>query len=200
MWKWVHKSAERENADPKRKQRFSEDYIHGPAHAVMITASPATEGNNVLTPAPDELRITRAFNAPRALVYRAWTDPTMLVRWFGCAAFSIISATAEAVEGGSWRVVMRSPEGEDFPAYGHYLELIPVERIVMTHHWEKRTADVNPAHHTTRVVVDLFEENGGTRLEFRQTALATIASRDSHIGGWCDSMDALHTLLTGAAR
>lgn len=166
----------------------------------MITTSPATARNDVHMPAADELRITRVFSAPRALVYQAWTDPAMLVKWFGCAAFSIISATADAVEGGSWRVLMRSPEGEDFPAYGRYLELKPVERIVMTHHWEKRTAEVNPSHHTTRVSMELFEENDGTRLEFRQTGLANEASRDSHIGGWCDSMDALAMALSRRAQ
>ncbi|MBK9177817.1 MAG: SRPBCC domain-containing protein [Flavobacteriales bacterium] len=51
--------------------------------------------------------------------------------------------------------------------------------------------DVNPAHHRTLVTVDLHEEGERTRLEFRQTGLVSVASRDSHIGGWCDSMDAL---------
>ena len=143
------------------------------------------------TPAATELRITRVFGAPRALVYKAWTTAEMLVHWFGCAAFTTISAEADVRVGGGWRVVMRSPEGADFPAYGRYLELVPVERIVMTHQWEKQVVDVNPARHETVVTVELFEVPGGTRLEFRQTGLASEASRDSHIGGWCDSMDAL---------
>lgn len=75
------------------------------------------------------------------------------------------------------------------------MELSPVQRIVRTHHWERMVAGLNPAHHPTRVTVELHEENGGTRLEFRQTELATIASRDPHIGGWCDSLDALFALL-----
>ena len=161
----------------------------------MLTSTSHAAQNVVLTPAADEIRITRWLHAPRELVYRAWTDPTMLVHWFGCAAFSTLSATADVREGGDWRVLMRSPEGEDFPAYGRYVELSPVQRIVLSHQWEKLVAGVNPAHHPTEVTVELFEENGGTRMEFRQTGLATMASRDSHIGGWGDSVDALVALL-----
>jgi uncharacterized protein YndB with AHSA1/START domain len=155
----------------------------------------ATESRNIVTtPAPDEIRIIRWFNAPRQLVFNAWTDPAMLVRWFGCAAFTTMDAQADARAGGAWRVVMRSPEGQDFPAYGEYIEVVSPERIVMTHRWEKQVAGVNPAHHRTLVTVNFFDEGTGTRLEFRQTGLATIASRDSHIGGWSDSMDALYRL------
>ncbi|MEZ4739747.1 MAG: SRPBCC domain-containing protein [Flavobacteriales bacterium] len=148
-------------------------------------------GNQVLTPAADEIRITRFFAAPRALVFQAWTDPLMLVQWFGCAAFTTTAAVADVRVGGQWRVIMRSPEGEDFPAYGTYLEVRAPERLRLTHHWEKLVAGVNPADHTTTVTVDLFEVEGGTHMEFRQTDLASEASRDSHIGGWCDSMDKL---------
>jgi len=119
----------------------------------------------------------------------------MLGKWSGCAAFNTIAATYDVREGGEWRVLMRSPEGEDFPAYGRYVELSPVQRIVLTHLWEKLVAGVNPEHHPTKVTVELHEERGGTRLEFRQTGLATIASRDSHIVGRCDSLDALFVAL-----
>jgi uncharacterized protein YndB with AHSA1/START domain len=162
----------------------------------MIPSTSTESRNIVSTPAPDEIRITRRFNAPRALVFKAWTDPTMLVHWFGCAAFTTIDARADARAGGEWCVLMRSPDGEDFPAYGEYIEVVVPERILMTHQWEKQVVDVNPARHMTRVTVEFFEEGSGTRLEFRQTGLATIASRDSHIGGWSDSMDALYARLS----
>jgi uncharacterized protein YndB with AHSA1/START domain len=165
----------------------------------MLPSTAAESRNIVTTPMPDEIRITRVFRAPRQLVFQAWTDPAMLLHWFGCAAFSTVEVVADVREGGEWRVLMRSPDGVDCPAYGRYLEVIAPERIVMTHQWEKQVVEVNPARHTTRVTVELFEEGGGTRLEFRQTGLATVASRDSHIGGWSDSMDALHTLLMKGA-
>lgn len=155
----------------------------------LITAQ--RQRNNVSTPAADVLCITRVFDAPRELLWKAWTTPAMLVHWFGCAAFSTIDAEAEVREGGQWRVVMRAPDGTEFPAYGTYTVVRPVEHLAFTHQWEKQVVDVNPADHRTQVTVRLHDERGRTRLEFRQTGLATEASRDSHIGGWCDSMDAL---------
>lgn len=151
--------------------------------------------NNVSTPAAGEIRITRIFDAPRELVWQAWTTPAMLVKWFGCAAFSTESAEADVRVGGSYRVVLRNPDGEDIPIYGRYTAVEPVAHLAFTHQWEKPPVPVNPAHHPTLVTVDLHEEGQRTRLEFRQTGLATEASRDSHVGGWCDSMDALGRLL-----
>ncbi len=147
--------------------------------------------NNVSTPAPDEIRITRVFDAPRQLVWDAWTNPAMLVHWFGCAAFSTVGAEADVRVGGAWRVVMRAPDGTDFPAYGTYTAVRPIDHLAFTHQWEKQVVEVNPAHHRTQVTVDLLAEGDLTRMHFRQIGLASKASRDSHIGGWCDSMDAL---------
>lgn len=147
--------------------------------------------NGVLTPAQDEIRITRVFSAPRELVFNAWTKPRILVHWFGCADFSTTYAEADVRVGGKWRVNMVSNTGEEFPAYGRYLEVQPSDRLRFTHQWEKIVAGVNPADHRTEVTVEFFEVEAGTRMEFRQTGHATMASRDSHIGGWCDSFDEL---------
>lgn len=151
--------------------------------------------NAVSTPAPDEIRITRVFSAPCQLLWNAWTTPAMLVHWFGCAAFSTIHAEADVRVGGMWCVIMVAPDGEEFPAYGTYLEVREPDRLSFTHQWEKPVAGVNPADHRTEVTVEFFEVEGGTRVEFRQTGLATVASRDSHIGGWSDSFTKLHTVL-----
>ncbi len=157
----------------------------------MPDANAQRHRNNVVAPATDEIRITRVFDAPRELVWKAWTTPAMLVHWFGCAAFSTNEAHVDLREGGSWRVVLRTPEGEDIPCHGTYTAVRPMDHIAFTHQWEKQPVDVNPAHHRTLVTVDLFDEGPRTRMEFRQTGLVSEASRDSHIGGWCDSMDAL---------
>ncbi|MBK9422207.1 MAG: SRPBCC domain-containing protein [Flavobacteriales bacterium] len=151
--------------------------------------------NAVSTPAPDEIRITRVFNAPLQQVWNAWTNPVTLVHWFGCAAFSTTHAEADVRVGGRWRVTMVAPTGEEFPAYGTYLEVHAPGRLSFTHQWEKLVGGVNPAHHRTEVTVEFFDVEGCTRMEFRQTGLATPASRDSHIGGWSDSFNALHRQL-----
>ncbi|HRD51454.1 MAG TPA: SRPBCC domain-containing protein [Flavobacteriales bacterium] len=155
--------------------------------------------NNVFTPAPHEIRIRRVFDAPRELIRKAWTTPAMLVHWFGCAAFSTISAHVDLREGGQWRVVLRTPNGEDIPSYGTYAAVRPIDHLAFTHQWEMAPVEVNPAHHRTLVAIDLHEEGAKTRLEFRQTGLVSGPSRDSHIGGWCDSMDALATSLDSIA-
>lgn len=157
----------------------------------METPQAQLTRNNVSTPAPDEIRITRVFDAPPELVWKAWTTPAMLVHWFGCAAFSTETAEVDLREGGNWRVVLRTPDGEDIPSYGTYTAVKPFGHLAFTHQWEKQPVDVNPAHHRTLVTVDLHQEGTSTRLEFRQTGLVSEASRDSHVGGWCDSMDAL---------
>lgn len=157
----------------------------------MDTPSAQRTRNNVATPAVDEIRITRVFDAPRDLVWQAWTTPAMLVHWFGCAAFTTVDAAVDLRVGGQWRVVLRTPDGEDIPSYGTYTAVRPIDHLAFTHQWEKAPVEVNPPHHRTLVTVDLFDEGGRTRMEFRQTGLVSEASRDSHIGGWCDSMDAL---------
>ncbi len=163
----------------------------------MDTSTDQRRRNDVRTPAPDVIRITRVFDAPRKLVWQAWTTPGMLVHWFGCAAFTTIDAACDLRVGGRWRVVMRNPAGEDIPAYGVYTAVRPINHLAFTHQWEKQPVEVNPVHHPTVVTVDLFEEGQRTRVEFCQTGLATEASRNSHIGGWCDSMDALAEQLVG---
>ena len=151
--------------------------------------------NAVSTPAPDEIRITRVFSATQQMVWKAWTNPAMLVHWFGCAAFTTTHAEADVRVGGAWRVIMMAPTGEEFPTYGTYLEVRAYDRLSFTHQWEKPVAGVNPPDHRTEVTVEFFEVEEGTRMEFRQTGLATEASRDSHIGGWSDSFDALNGQL-----
>ncbi len=161
----------------------------------MPTSTTAAKGNIISKPAPDELRITRVYSAPRELVFKAWTTPAMLEQWFGCSAFTTTFAEADVRVGGEWRVGMRSPEGDNYLAFGVYKAIRPVEHLALTHQWSRMTANVNPPDHETLVTVDLYEESGGTRMEFRQTGLATEASRDSHQGGWGDSFDALAAVL-----
>ncbi len=157
----------------------------------MPISTATSQGNIITKPAPDELRITRVYSAPRDLVFKAWTTPAMLEKWFGCSAFTTTFAEVDVRVGGEWRVGMRSPEGDNYLAFGEYKAIRPVEHLALTHQWSRMTAGVNPPNHETLVTVDLYEEGTSTRMEFRQTGLATEVSRDSHVGGWGDSFDAL---------
>jgi len=76
--------------------------------------------------------ITRVFRAARDLVWKAWTDPEMMAQWFGPRGFTIPECTLDVRVGGSLRIVMRGPDGNDYPMKGTFLEVTPPERLKFT--------------------------------------------------------------------
>ncbi len=105
-----------------------------------------------------DLVLTRLIDAPREKVFRAWTDPEVLTRWFAPAPWTVPRAELDVRPGGASLVVMRSPEGEEFPNRGVYLEVVPNERLVVTdayiEAWE-------PAQKPFMTLILTFEEEGG---------------------------------------
>ena len=81
---------------------------------------------------PHELTLGRILRARRNAVYRAWTEPHLLRRWFAPRPLTVSAAELDVRPGGSSRVVMRTPDGTEFPAEGVYLEVVPDERLVFT--------------------------------------------------------------------
>src|SRR6185437_12462888 len=79
-----------------------------------------------------EVVITRICNAPPETVFRAWTDPKQLARWWGPRDFTNPVCEADARPGGAWRIVMRGPEGSEYPCHGVYREVVPPERLVFS--------------------------------------------------------------------
>ena len=95
--------------------------------------------SNVAAKAVDrELVITRVFDAPRALVFAAWTEPDRIVEWSAPHGFTIPHCEGELRVGGAWRCCMRSPEGADLWLGGVYREIVVPERLVFTHAWDGR--------------------------------------------------------------
>jgi uncharacterized protein YndB with AHSA1/START domain len=137
------------------------------------------------------LVITRAFEAPRDLVFEAWTRPEHLVRWSAPRGFTITHGEGDARPGGAWRCGMRSPEGIDHWLGGVYREIAQPERLVFTHAWED---DGQPGPETL-VSVTLAEHAGKTLLTFRQAGFESIASLDSHREGWTECLDGLAEYL-----
>src|SRR2546423_5449560 len=82
-----------------------------------------------------ELWITRIFDAPRTLVFKAWTDPACLAHWMGPQGFTSTIVTMDARPGGAYRFHMRSPSGDDHWSQGVYREIVEPERIVFTSAW-----------------------------------------------------------------
>lgn len=88
----------------------------------------STEKNNAM----HELVLTRILNAPRQNVYRCWTEPELVKQWFAPLPWTTPHAELDVRPGGANLVVMRSPEGKEFPNRGVYLEVIPNEKLVFT--------------------------------------------------------------------
>jgi len=155
--------------------------------------------------------VTRTFDAPRERVFAAWTDPKRLARWWGPGEFTCPVCEMDPRPGGAFRIVMRSPEGVDYPLNGVVTEIVPPERLVMTcdtaEHPPEWHDELNalrgapkgtPTPSVTFVVT--FETDGaGTRLTVRNR-FPTAADRDAHVEmgmgeGWGGLMDKLAALL-----
>ena len=142
-----------------------------------------------------ELVITRIFDAPRRLVFKAWTDPEKLARWWGPQGFETLSCRADVRPGGLYRVSMRSPQGSTHTRQGVYREVVEPERLVFTFAWED--AQGHPSHET--VVMVTFDELGPkTRLTLHQAVFETVTARDAHQGGWTSCMERFAEYLIAA--
>jgi uncharacterized protein YndB with AHSA1/START domain len=105
--------------------------------ATNATPSPAPAGRPSAAhpPTPDpklDLVLQRVIDVPPAVVWAAWTRPEHLSRWFTPAPWTVSACEIDVRPGGSFRTVMRSPDGQDHPNDGCYLEVVPHERLVFT--------------------------------------------------------------------
>ncbi|MEP6995317.1 MAG: SRPBCC domain-containing protein [Acidobacteriota bacterium] len=142
-----------------------------------------------------ELVITRVFDAPRELVFKAWTDPESAKRWWGPKGFTLTHSEMDVRPGGRWRACMRSPEGVDFWIQGVYRDITPPERFVYTWAWEK--PEGQPGRETL-ITVEFAEQGNKTEMTFRQAEFETVEDRDSHRGGWTETFDRLAEYLAKA--
>ncbi|MDB6108503.1 MAG: hypothetical protein JWR69_253 [Pedosphaera sp.] len=119
-----------------------------------------------------EMVITRVFDAPRELVWAAWTDPKQALLWWGPKGFTTTTHEMEVKPGGVWRFIMHGPDGTDYPNKITYREVLRHERLVYAHTGERED---EPGQFVTTVT---FEEQGGkTKLTMRAT-FRTAAERD----------------------
>jgi uncharacterized protein YndB with AHSA1/START domain len=175
---------------------------------------PETKNSPVVELHDREFRITRIFNAPRELVFKAWTDPAHMAQWWGPHHFTNPVCNLDVRPGGSWRIVMRAPDGVEHPAKGIYQEVVPPQRLVMTidhselpEQWHDL---VNPTRDKTKPpVLDVlatitFEDLNGKTRQTVQIRFDSNAQRDSlvKIGmreGWSQSLERLDSLVSKSA-
>jgi uncharacterized protein YndB with AHSA1/START domain len=135
-----------------------------------------------------ELVITRTFDAPRDLVWKAWTDPEHAKRW-GPKGFTTPEREMEFRPGGAWHAVMVSPDGKVYRQRGTVREVVPPERLAFTFIWDESPDE------EMLVTVTFTERGRKTEMLFRQTGLPSVESRDGHEGGWNEAFDELEALL-----
>ena len=109
----------------------------------------------VSLPTEREVVMTRAFDAPRRLVFDALTKPELLKRWFGPRGWSLVVCEADLKVGGAWRWGLRGPDGRDMGMRGVYQEITPPERLVST-----ESFDDYPGESLNTLI--LSEEDGKT--------------------------------------
>ena len=140
---------------------------------------------------PHELTIERTFDAPRALVFKMWTQPEHVMRWWGPRTHSCPSCTMDVRVGGAIRLCMRSSEGNDLWVNGVFREVVEPERLVFS-----ATNEVDKAE--TVITVTFADVAGKTHLTMHQTfARADIGKGAKE--GWNSSFDRLVEYLSEAA-
>jgi len=140
-----------------------------------------------------DLVITRLIDAPRPLVFKAWTDPEQIARWWGPKGFVTVDHDMDIRPGGSYRFTMRSPEGTDHRKRGVYREIVEPERIVFTFAWVD--PDGLPGHETL-ITVTFKEDGTKTKLTLHQGGFDTTAWRDDHQVGWSSCLERFAEYMT----
>lgn len=153
---------------------------------VGLTAAGREEATE---PREQELVITRVFDAPRTLVFKAWTERERIVHWFGPKGFSTSLFEGDLRPGGAWRARMRSPQGKEYPQHGIVREVVEPERFVFTVTWDAER------DHEMLVTMMLAERAGKTGMAFRQGLFDSIEARENQREGWTESFDRLDDYL-----
>ncbi len=123
----------------------------------------ATSGTATVTlPSDEEILITREFDAPRHLVYRAWTTPALVKRWWAGQRGEMTLVEIDLRVGGMWRYVMTATGGYEVAFHGEYREIVPDERIVTTEVYEGVPDD---GGEPTLNLITFADLGGRTRLE-----------------------------------
>ena len=139
------------------------------------------------------LTLTRGFPVAPEKVWRAWTDPEAVKRWWGPGGNEPVSlAQLDVRVGGRFRIVFGGREGRDHECAGIYREVVPNRKLVFTWTWPNSTPE-----RESLVTVTLRPAGGGTELEFRHEQLFDETVRDNHKRGWSESFVKLERFLKG---
>ncbi|MEI6292363.1 MAG: SRPBCC domain-containing protein [Methanomicrobiales archaeon] len=150
------------------------------------------------------LTITRLFDAPRALVWKVWTEPEYVMRWWGPEGFTAPVVKIDLSVGGTYLFCMRSPDGRDYWSTGVYREIIPSERIVATDNFADEKGNIVPSVYygiigdrspELKVTVTFSEQKGRTKFTLLHEGFPQGHMSDLAEVGWNQSLDKFALLL-----
>lgn len=151
-----------------------------------------------------EFVITRIFDAPRELVWKAWTEPERVKRWWGPKVFTAPFIKIDLRVGGKYLYAMRSPDDKNFWSTGVFREIDPLKRIVVTDSFADEKGNVVPASHygmnwdwplEVQVTVTFEKQGGRTKLSLQYELTPPKEMIDPMTAGWNESFDKLTEVL-----
>ena len=165
---------------------------------------PATTHSATVTlPTDEQIAIRREFDAPKHLVYKAWTTPELVKRWWSGKRGKVTIAEIDLRVGGTWRYVMTSSSGHEVAFHGEFREIVPNERIVSTEVYEMPGAPaLAPEDEPVNVIT--FEEHDGRTTMTLLTQCSSKGLCDAIINsgmetGMQESLDALEEVARSLA-
>jgi len=144
------------------------------------------------SPTETTLQFKRTLSATREKVFRAWTEPAEMKKWFAPSdEFSVPFAEVDLRVGGQYRIGMKPPEGNEvYIATGTYREVHPPDKLVFTWGWE------GPNWYETRVTIELRAVGNSTELVLTHELFPSVEERDKHNHGWMGCVGRLEKLLS----
>ena len=165
--------------------------------------------NNTVTET-ERMTITRVFDAPRELVWKAWTDPKYVIQWWGPKGFTSPVCTMDFRVGGKFLCCMRTPDGQDFWNAGEYHEIVLHEKIVSSMFFsDSKGNKVEPEHYGIEhesiegaYDVVTFEDlgNGQTKLTFIGNETMEEATKSGQVEGWSQILDKIADVVAELAQ
>jgi uncharacterized protein YndB with AHSA1/START domain len=164
---------------------------------VSVTTSGTAK---VTLPADNQILITREFDAPRDLLYKAFTTPELVKRWWHAKRGEMTTCEIDLQVGGKWRYVMVADGGMEVGFHGEYLEIVPAERIVSTEVYEGLPEGVSEEEGGTVNTASFADAGGRTTLTILVEATSKV-SRDAIVesgmeDGLQDALDLLERAAT----
>lgn len=148
--------------------------------------------NDTKTTAPNGLVLRRTFNAPRARVFAAWTNPDLMRQFFSSDDSPVKVSALDVRTGGTYRLAFRRPNGEEWVVFGTYREVVPPERLSMTWTWEE---DDPSLERETLLTLEFHDRAGATELVLTHVNFRDEQQRDGHGHGWTGMLDRLPGVL-----